>query len=181
MVRTRLLSALLASPVAFVTGPRALCGRAPDLPAAVRAQLTAAYPGWGFARLAPRLRSELVSEPGRRRSPEWVPGDFNGDRRTDYAVQIVRPGAADSAQLVLAFVASPGGYRRFVLQSTGEHLGLYLRTSRRGERVLDLDRNANGDSSFVLVHDAVDILSGEGTGTTCLYELGRWRCITSGD
>jgi hypothetical protein len=154
---------------------------APDLPARVRTQLTAAYPGWRFARVDPRLRSELIAEPGRRRSPAWVSGDFNGDGRTDYAVQIGRPGPRDSTQLVLAFVAGLGGYRRFVLHSAGEHLGFYLRTSRRGERVLDLEKDLNGDSSFVLMHDAVDILSGEGTVTTCLYESGRWRCVTSGD
>jgi len=158
----------------------AIVAGAPELPAGVRAQLTAAYPGWRFARVDPRLRPELVTEPGCRRSPEWVSGDFDGDGRTDYAVQIIRPGPRDSAQFVLAFVARRGAYQRFVLKQAGEHLGFFLRTSRPGERVLDLEKDLNGDSSFVLVRDAVDILSGS-TGTTCLYESGRRRCVVSGD
>lgn len=183
MHRTLLLCLLLLSPHGSTAAWAALSGGMAELPDAIRVQLTAAYPGWRFAKLDPRLRPELLADPGRRRSAEWVSGDFNGDRRSDYAVQIVRPGSADSAQLVLAFVATRGTYQRFLLQATGEHLGLYLRTSRRGERVLDLDKDLNGDSSFVLVHDAVDMLSTEGTGVTCLYEAkaNRWRCVTSGD
>jgi len=173
--------AALALAVALMAAAPARSSSAPELPAAVRAQLTATYPGWRFARLDPRVQPELVAEPGRRRSPEWVSGDFDGDGRTDYAVQIVRPGPADSAQVVLAFLARRGGYQRSVLTTFGEHLGFYLRTSRRGERVLDLDKDPMGDSSIVLRHDAVDIPSTEGTGMTCLYEHARWRCVTSGD
>jgi hypothetical protein len=158
---------------------RATQGR--ELPAAVRAQLSATYPGWRFAKLHPEVHKEFDGEPGERTSAAWVAGDYNGDRRTDYAVQIVRPGPADSTQLVLVFIAGRNSYQRFLLQAGGEHLGIYLRTARRGEHVLDLDKDANGDSSFVLSNDAVDIIFKGEAGITCLYEAGRWRCVISGD
>ena len=181
MLRSPFLSVLIAVPAAWAGGSPASSTQARALPAAVRMQLSAAYPGWRFARVGPVGQSDLAAESGRGRSAEWVSGDYNGDRRTDFAVQIVRQGPADSAQLVLAFLAVPGGYRRFLLTAGRVHLGLYIGTSRRGDRVFDLEKNADGDSTFVLLNDAVDLLSTEGGGSTCLYESGRWRCVLSSD
>ena len=153
-----------------------------ELPAPVRAQLSAIYPGWRFARLLPALRHELQSDDSRRRSIEWVAGDFDGDHDRDYAVHIVRPGPADSVQLVVGFLAAGRGqYRASVITAGGEHLGTILTTARRGERVTDFDKGEMGDSTFVLAHDAVVLLINEGGGITCFYERSRWQCVVSGD
>jgi hypothetical protein len=155
---------------------------APELPAAVRAQLSAAYPGWQFARLHSALRHELQSDDSRRRSTEWIDGDFDGDQRRDYAVHILRSAPADSIQLVVAFLAGDRGqYRASVIHAGGEHLGTILTTARRGERVTDYAKSGTRDSVFVLAHDAVVLLINEGGGITGLYERGRWRCVVSGD
>lgn len=173
---------LVALQLAVAAAVHAPSTSAPELPAAVRAELSAAYPGWRFARLLPALRHELQSDDSRRRSTEWVAGDFDGNHRRDYAVHIVRPGPADSIQLVVAFLAGDRGqYRASVITAGGEHLGTILTTAKRGERVTDYDKGAMGDSTFVLVHDAVVLLINEGGGITCLYEQGRWRCVVSGD
>src|SRR5690349_3941127 len=128
--------------VAAVQAPSIPTVSAPQLPAAVRAQLSAAYPSWRFASLLPALRYELESD-GPRRSVEWVTADFDGDRRRDYAVHIVRPGPADSTQLVVAFLARDRGrYESSVAWAGGEHLGQILTTARRGERVRDFDKDA---------------------------------------
>ena len=60
-------------------------------------------------------------------------------------------------------------------------MGTILTTAGRGERVTDYDKGEMGDSSFVLMHDAVVLLINEGGGITCLYERSRWRCVVSGD
>jgi hypothetical protein len=70
----------------------------------------------------------------------------------------------------------PGPY---IVHATGEHPGLWLRTSRRGERLHDLDKDLNGDSTLVLTNDAIDIQADEG-GVTCVFEAGLWR-FTSAD
>jgi hypothetical protein len=150
------------------------------LPSAVRAQLNTAFPGWRFAALAKELEGTLTAEAGRRRSPEWVSGDYNGDRKPDYAVQIIRRGPMDSAQIVVAFLTTSRGYHGYIVHASGEHPGLWLRTSRRGERLHDLDRDLNGDSTLVLTNDAIDIQADEG-GLTCAFEAGLWRCFTSAD
>ena len=155
--------------------------RAPELPSAIRAQLSAEYPGWRFAKILPALRYELVADPTRRRSEEWVTADFNGDRRPDYAVQIVRAGARDSAQVVIAFLATGGRFRSSVVQVGGEHLGTILTTSTRGARVRDFDKDEMGDSTFVLANDAIVLLYNEGAAATCMYERAAWRCVVSAD
>jgi hypothetical protein len=173
---------LVAFQLAVATAIHAPWTSAPELPTTIRAELSAAYPGWRFARLHPALRHELRSDDSRRRSTEWVAGDFDGNRRRDYAVQIVRPGPADSIQLVVAFLAGDRGqYQASVITAGGEHMGTILTTAGRGERVTDYDKGTMGDSTFVLAYDAVVLLINEGGGITCLYERGRWRCVVSGD
>jgi hypothetical protein len=151
------------------------------LPEAIRTQLTAAYPGWRFATLDPRHYRELSAELRSRRSPEWVSADFNGDRRADYAVFIVWPGARDAAQMVVVFVAEARAYNPIVLQTMPEQTGVYLRVARQGDRVRDYEQDANGRMSFILRHDAIDIVSAGTAATTCVYEFGPWRCFVSAD
>jgi len=178
------LATFVALQLALAAAVRAPATSAPELPAAVRAQLSAAYPGWRFARLPPALRHELQSDDPRRRSTEWVAGDFDGNHRRDYAVQIVRaaPVPADSAQPVVTFLARDrGGYAMSIAWAAGEHLGTILTTAGRGERVMDYAKAGTADSTFVLAHDAVVLLINEGGGIMCLYERGRWRCVVSAD
>jgi hypothetical protein len=182
-IHKRWLAGLVAIPLAVSATRPVPAAAAAELPGAVRAQLSAAFPGWRFARLLPALRHELESD-GPRRSAEWVAGDFDDDRRGDYAVQIVRAGPlpADSAQLVVVFLGRDHvRYAVSIVWAGGEHLGQILTTAKRGERVKDFDKGAMGDSTFVLKHDAVVVLINEGAAITCLYETDRWRCVQSAD
>ena len=172
---------LIALQLVVAPAVQTAAASAPELPAAVCVRLSAAYPGWRFAQLLPALRHELQSDASRRRSTEWVAGDFDGNHRRDFAVQIVRPGPADSIQLVVAFLAGDRRqYRASVITAGGEQLGTILTTAGRGERVTDYVTGAMAESTFVLGHDAVVLLINEGGGITCLYERGRWRCVVSG-
>lgn len=144
------------------------------LPAALRAQLDREYPGWRFADVLPALRRGL--RPGER--PGWVRGDFDGDGRADYAVQIVRPAAPpDSAQLLLAYLRRPPGYARRLVRAGGVHRGIYLAAGRRGQHGHDLE----GDTAFVYRADAVEVVYAEQARETCLYLGGRFRCLLTGD
>jgi hypothetical protein len=148
------------------------------LPPSIRAELTRLYPGWRFATVAPRLRPQLA--PGQ--TPDWIAGDFDADGRRDYAVQIVHPAAPRSLQSVLAFLRRDKGYRRLLVQdSLPESGGFYLALARRGERVADLEADLNGDSTFVLRSDGIQVLFAQEAGSTCFYRRGRFRCIVSSD
>jgi len=181
IVRALLLGVVAAMASRFGISPLPLTEQAPALPSVVTAQLSATYPGWRFARILTALLSELTSDAGERRSDEWITGDFNGDGRADYAVQIVRPARPDSVQLVVAFLATRGAYTASLVSAQSEHFGVWLRTARRGEDVRDYDRWANGDSTFVLRNDAIMFLINEGGGMTCEHRSRRWRCFQSAD
>jgi hypothetical protein len=153
----------------------ALLAPAPPLPPAVRREVDAAYPGWKFATVSPALRHLLA--PGQR--PEWVSGDFDGDGRRDYAVQLVRATPrADSAQLTVALLRRRGdGWARHVVSAGPVHDGVWLGRGRRGTRARDLD----GDTNFVYHADAIEIGFGQEAGEACLYARGRFRCVITGD
>ena len=144
----------------------------PPLPRAVRRAVDAAYPGWRFATIIPELRRELA--PGQR--PEWVSGDFDGDGRRDYAVQIVwaeAPPPQDSSQLTVALLRRPRGYARHVVHATGIHDGIWLARGRRGSRNCDFE----ADTEFVYRTDAIEIGYGQEAGETCLFLRSAFRCL----
>ncbi len=146
--------------------------RARGLPAAIRAELNKLYPGWRFAEVGPALRPLP-----RGRAVDWISGDFNGDRRPDYAVQIVRPGPEVNSQMVLVFLARGRGYAHFTALAFLRNRETYLGRARRGERRPDLQTDPSGGSQFVLRTDAIDIIYGGQAGHTCLYEHGEFRCV----
>jgi len=152
------------------------------VPSALARALDAAYPGWRLAR--------TTGFPNER---QWLRGDFDGDGRPEYAVQIVR-GAQDRRvsderrQVVL--VAWRRGNRSEVFDFTivrEEPVSelTYLALARRGERVPDLDADENGTRTYRLARDGIHILYGEVAGTTCQLMPNasprRFQCRTSGD
>jgi len=80
-------------------------------PDAVRKDLDAICKGWQLAPVTPEIAAEINT-----RTPTWppnlLPGDFNGDGKTDVAVLIECDG---SSQLV-AFLSSGSGFSQQVLE-----------------------------------------------------------------
>jgi hypothetical protein len=142
------------------------------LPAQIRADLNKLYPGWRFAEIGAALRPLP-----RGRAVDWVSGDFNGDGRPDYAVQIVRPGREVNSQTVVAFLGRGRGYERLVVLAFLRNHETYLGRVRRGERRPDLETDPSGGSRFVLRTDAIDVIYGGQASHTCVYEGGKFRCI----
>jgi hypothetical protein len=74
------------------------------LPLDARRRLDAVYQGWRFASVTPALQRSLPATV----SAAWVSGDFDGDGKRDYAVQLVQPsGPADSQQWLVALLRRP--------------------------------------------------------------------------
>lgn len=147
-----------------------------ELPAHVVGVLNRHFPGWRLARLSPQLTA-LLSQGD---AAGWVAGDFDGDGRMDYVVQIVRGGARpDEAQAVVAILARRGG--PMVVHTMPETEAAYLRLAQRGERVPDLDADVMGRRTVVLQTDGVHILFGREAAVTCALEASIWRCFVSGD
>ena len=80
-------------------------------PPAVRAELDKACPTWRLAPVLPEIENEIKT-----RTPSWpanmIPGDFNGDRKTDVAVIVECKGLVE----VMVFVASGSGYAKHILE-----------------------------------------------------------------
>jgi hypothetical protein len=99
---------------------------AQTVPARIRVYLDKNYPGWKFDRSPPRssycaaeLRTTIVS------------GNFNADRKLDYAVKIVK----GREGLILGFIARGTDYQAHVLEkvSATELKTVLLRVARKGE------------------------------------------------
>lgn len=162
---------------AFLSG----CYSQPSGPdAELREALEAAYPGgWRYA----TLRADLHSEMRAGDSPAYIQGDFNGDRRPDYATQVVAfaPGhtlAVDSAQVLLAFLRQEDGFARHVLNTGGgPHEGIYLSRIEAGDSIQDFE----GGPILVLHADAVSQTFANEASLAFVYERGRWKEIALSD
>jgi hypothetical protein len=154
------------------------------LPVAAHDALDAGFPGWRFAELAPRLARELAGG----QSPAWVAGDFDGDRRLDYAVQLVAPSAPpDSVQQVVALLARRSRYEPVLIMAAGLHTGVYLGRAPKGGLVVDLQQYDDRyepsatNGGFVLKHDGLTIYYAQEASSTCYYASPGFRCVISGD
>jgi hypothetical protein len=154
------------------------------LPVAARHALDARCPGWRFAELAPHLARELAGG----QSPAWVAADFDGDRRRDYAVQIVAPSAPpDSAQQIVALFARGNRYDPVLIMAAGLHTGVYLGREPKGGLVVDLQQYDDRyepsatNGGFVLKHDGLTVYYAQEASSTCYYASPGFRCVVSGD
>jgi hypothetical protein len=173
MLRPVLWARLCAGALGIVLAAGELPAQA-ALPRQLTQMLAQRYPGWRLATVEPTVRRTL--KPGS--SPAWIAGDFDGDKKRDYAVQLVRE---DSAQVLLAFLRRGTGYEPVTVASVPASSGLYLRRATAGERVRDLEADPNGDSTVVLRRDGIHWLLGSESASTCRLEQNSFRCWLSGD
>ncbi len=144
-----------------------------SLPPDVRRLLDQQFPGWRFATIIDSLRAQLPADA----SAEWTAGDYDGDRQRDYAVQIVRPGSMETPQVVLVLLRRGTRYEVHTLTSVPIQQGAYLRTSPKGQVLMDVDKG----TKFTASTDVIDVLYGQEAGEAFIYEKGRFRGIVSGD
>ena len=168
------MSAIILAIVAAMT---AAPGRGVDLPQAVRHALSRAYGNWQFATLNPELRADVPKST----DGNTVIGDFDGDRRRDYAVQIVTGAGTERVQRVVVLLRRGAEYVPFSIEEGPPVDNVYLVLARKGELRADLDADENGDKKIRLPADAVDVVYGEAAASTCVFERVRFHCITTGD
>jgi hypothetical protein len=154
------------------------------LPLDARQRLDALYPGWRFATVTTALQRNFPAP----FSAAWVSGDFDGDGKRDYAVQLVQLSApADSRQRVVALLRRAPTYDVLIVDAYPLSEGIYLAPEPKGTRAVDLansgdvDSSSAGDSVVVLPHDGFDILFGEVAGSTCFYAAPKFQYLITGD
>jgi hypothetical protein len=114
----------------------------PLLPTEISDTLTREYPGWSYAKHPPHLLS----------------GDFDGDGRADYAVQIARTDPHDEEQIAIAFLKRDKGYDEIILESRGLDSKVYL-----GSRNIP-------KSDSEPMHDLIVVAGGPTGDTAYIYQ-----------
>ena len=139
----------------------------------VREELDRRYPGWRFAGLSDWIQEQL--HPGD--SPESIRGDFDGDGRADYAVQVVHASAQDTLQHVIAYLPRDAATEAHVLETSGPDLETYLQVGRKGEQ----GRDVVADSAVHFQSDVIHVLYGQTAGVTYVWREGVFQRFVSGD
>lgn len=149
----------LTSSVFFLFVFMTQAGFAQTLPTEIKGHLNKNYKGW-------KLQKDecYPDSPGKA----VVTGNFNGDKKPDYAVKIVR----GKKGFIIAFLARKQGYQAFVLHDT----------SAKDVKSLSLDvwkkggRYELGDQNIYLRHDAPsDFRCESDSGGIHLYRNGRFK------
>jgi hypothetical protein len=136
-----------------------------QLPASIRAELDAAYRGWSLAPVHGEI-ARWFAEYGFDYAPSLVTGDFDNDRRRDYAVQII----AKSKSIVVAFLDRSGRWERHQLTSDPADPFTFLLRYGRGEKDFDFEKM----KPFRYTSDAVGVMYFEKTPFTYMYRRGKF-------
>ena len=131
---------------------------AQTLPPKIKSYLNKNYKGW-------KLQKDecFPNEPGKA----VVTGNFNGDRKLDYAVKFVR----GKKGFIVAFVAQKQDYKAFILHNTDadDVKSLSLDVWKKG------DRYELGDQNVYVKYDAVsDFRCESDAGGIHLYRNGKF-------
>jgi hypothetical protein len=127
------------------------------LPPEITQTLTREYPGWSYAKSNKDVLNEFQRKPTGH-PPYLLAGDFDGDGRTDYAVQIARTTPGDEEQIAIAFLKRDRGYDELILESRGLDSKVYL-WSRSAPK-----------SDETQTHDLIVVAGGPTGDTAYLYQ-----------
>ena len=145
-----------------------LClGREPsgELPPAIKATLDRRFPGWGFVGVRDEIRHFLRERVSAGARPDLVSGDFDGDRRRDYALLVVH----NEEVLLLAFLNRGARYKLYELGEPGE----YLTLGKKGTDGFDF----HADKKFKYANDAIEVWIFEKAGWAYIYDGGKFRYV----
>ena len=153
------------------------------LPGAVKFALDSRFPGWRFSEVSGDVQQFLRERhPGAR--PNLIKGDFDGDRRIDYAL-LIEHGNFDKRGVSfthvverLAFLRRGSGYKLFILEkSTPASPELYLTLAEKGAQ----GYNFHTDKRFRYPHDSISVGHFGKSGGTYIYRRGRFRYVYESD
>lgn len=140
---TGILFLLLAAATSWAQTPA-------DLPSPLRAALDREYPAWSFGSIHPEVLSYFK---GKRRFPNLIAGDFDGDGNRDYAVKIATTQNAARVQRIIAFLRRGKDFLPHVLDTAPENSITFLWLAAKGTKGFDHE----SEKEFVYKNDAVTL------------------------
>ena len=141
------------------------------------------YPGW---RLADNLGLLQLPEVKHHHSdttasfPNLVWGDFDNDRKTDYALFLERTlTAGRKEERLIAFVARSSCFEEHTLRTATEpvYIANYIWLAKKGSQSYDFDT----DRHFTLQSDGIDLIIIGKASELIQYKNGRFFTITTSD
>lgn len=148
----------------------------PELPKKVLANLDKTFPGWRLAEVDSSIWKYFQAN-SMPMFPSVIWGDFNGDKKRDYAVQIVYGDSTDRKRLLVAFLAKAKSYDRVELHKQGDDHRYYLRLYEKGK--IYTDSEALRGPQYP--NDTIGLMIYERGGITYVYVNGKFQKVISFD
>ena len=150
------------------------------LPASTLLMLNRRFPGWKFGEVSQEVQ-QFFKQEMKGASPVVISGDFDGNRRRDYAALIQRGfefnylGQPNGPrQSLVVFMRRNKHYKMHVIKDpNGEYIGL----AKKGTT----DYNYNTDKEITYVNDAIFTGIFEKGGSSYVYWKGRFYSFISSD
>jgi hypothetical protein len=146
-----------------------------QLPKSARQLLSRRLPGWRFVGVSPEVR-QFFKQEMKGASPVLITGDFDGDRRLDYAAIVERGHVAPSERrfYLAIFLRRNNGYKmHFIKNPNGE----YITVAKKGTQ----DYNYETEKEITYANDAVLTGIFEKGGSSFVYYKGRFVSFISSD
>ena len=141
-----------------------------ELPKPAIRILNRRFPGWKFVDVSPEVR-KFVKDYLKAASPVIISGDFDGDRRRDYAALIRR---LESRYYLVIFLRRNSRYKMHVIKDPS---GEYLTLAKKGTS----DYNYDAQKKITYANDAISTGFFEKGGVSYVYHKGRFVSFVSSD
>ncbi|MGD0038406.1 MAG: hypothetical protein ABSC53_14055 [Bacteroidota bacterium] len=160
------------------------------IPQSIVDTLNRQYPGWHLANNMNILKDpEVISEylDTTICMPNLVWGDFDNDKRLDYAIYAQRTNSSGKLEEMLVVFLSRGLiFREFVLKDVIEpvYIANYIWLAKKGTKesvFVGAEDTTTRDNTFVLKSDAIDLIVIGKASEVVLYNNGNFSAILTGD
>ena len=150
------------------------------LPASTRVMLDRRFPGWKFSEVSSEVQ-QFFKQAMHGASPVVIRGDFDGNRRRDYAALINYGHVLNHQRQVIGpryflviFLRRTSGYKMYVIKDPG---GEYISLAKKGT----LDYNYETQKEITYANDAIETCILEKGGMSYVYKKGRFVSFVSSD
>lgn len=150
-----------------------------ELPAAARLILDKKYPGWKLPKVREDIRQYFKKSDAEL---NLVQGDFDGNGRQDYALQIEYGVEFDSGGRAhpkihfVALIQRAGKFKLHIVDADGGGRD-FIAIWKKGEQGYSYETQ----SRFIFANDAVEAVFFEKAAVSYVFEKGKFRAIVTGD
>lgn len=147
-----------------------------QLPNEIKAMLDKKYVGWQFSEVSSDVDTYFkVSQ--FLFHPYLIWGDFNGDWKKDYAVQITIPSKQAKKRYVIAYIRDVEKFDEYILDYGSVSPDAYLYPFTKGETDYDYETQQR----FYYPHDSIGVIHFGKSGVSYIFEDGKFRKVVSSD